>query len=161
MYSLNVAGVRPESTGLYMVGISGKSSDPTIHVFSIEPTVGFLTEVAGSPFPTTNGPINFELSPIGPFVYAFETDASGNPTAVEGFQINLSTGALTTIPGSPFSSLSPEAACKFDGSGTELYCADPSGTSFTILDANTSTGALTKSIQTLNVTNNYPFAVSD
>jgi 6-phosphogluconolactonase (cycloisomerase 2 family) len=158
---INVAGVRPESTGTYMVGISGNTGDNHVYVFMIQSSLGFLTAVPNSPFATMYTPQNFAVSPAGPFVYSFGVNSSGSPAAIEGFQINLNTGALTAIPGSPFTSLQPEAECKFDQSGTELYCADPSGTSFTILDANTTTGVLTKSVQTLNVTNNYPFAVTD
>lgn len=82
------------------------ADDPpgSVFVFTIDSTTGALTPVQGSPFPTIAGfqgntqpgPIVVDLS--GQFVYTTLTATN----QVAGFSINSSTGALTPVPGSPF-----------------------------------------------------------
>ncbi len=79
-------------------------SDPvqnTIYVYSIG-TGGALTAVAGSPFPAGISPLNLATDGLGKYLYASD-GFYGNHTgsSVAAFAIS-STGALTTVPGSPF-----------------------------------------------------------
>lgn len=66
-----------------------------IHIYSIDPTTGALTEVMNSPFPK-NLATAAVADPIGPFLYT--VDDAG----IHGYQIDLQTGLLTELPGSPF-----------------------------------------------------------
>jgi DNA-binding beta-propeller fold protein YncE len=66
--------------------------------YTINPTTGALTPIAGSPFAAGNGPNIVAVDPSGKFAYV--TNFSGNN--VSGYTIDPSTGALTAIAGSPF-----------------------------------------------------------
>ena len=86
----------PSGNYLYATNQSGNS----ISAFSVAGD-GTLTAITGSPFATTgatsiNGVV---VSSDGMFLYAASMGGSGG---VVGFSIDQSTGALTTIPGSPF-----------------------------------------------------------
>jgi 6-phosphogluconolactonase (cycloisomerase 2 family) len=102
----------PSGTNLYLATDPGAKfifssvDDPPggVFAFTIDSTTGALTAVPGSPFPvipnfTGNaqpGAIIVDLS--GKFV--FTTLATTNQVA--GFSIDSTTGALTPVPGSPF-----------------------------------------------------------
>ena len=86
----------PSGNFLYATNQSGNS----ISAFSVAGD-GTLTAIAGSPFATTgassiNGVV---VTSDGLYLYAASMGGSGG---VVGFSIDQSTGALTTIPGSPF-----------------------------------------------------------
>lgn len=86
----------PSGNYLYVSNQSGNS----ISAFSVAGD-GTLTAISGSPFATTgatsiNGVV---VTSDGMFLYAASMGGSGG---VVGFSIDQSTGALTTIPGSPF-----------------------------------------------------------
>ncbi len=167
-FNLGVATVHADSSGKFLLGVSGvldqpnSATDDHISVFSINSTSGTPTAVAGSPFSTTAAPFEFAIHPSGQFVYTFGEDRTGAVAALEGYQLNTSTGALTALPGSPFTSLPIVQDCQFDQSGGAAFCIDAvGGAKFSVLTANPTTGALTHTVQDLTVTNNFPFAITD
>ncbi len=166
-FPLGVATVHADASGKFLLGVAGildqgnSLKDHHVYVFSIDATTGAPAAVAGSPFLTTSAPFEFMLSPSGKFVYAFGSDSTGATAAIEGFQINT-TGALTALPGSPFTTLPSVADCQFDQGGGEAFCIDSLfGTKFSVLTANPTTGTLTHTVQDLSVSSNSPFAVTD
>ena len=167
-FALGVATVHADASGKFLLGVAGildqgnPFNDHHIYVFSIDPTTGAPTPVAGSPFLTTSAPFEFVLSPSGKFVYAFGSDGTGATAAIEGFQLDSTTGALTALPGSPFTTLPLVADCQFDQGGGAAFCIDSLfGTKFSVLTANPTTGALAHTVPDLTVSNNFPFAVTD
>ena len=167
-FPLGVATVHADPSGKFLLGVAGvldignSISDHHIYVFSIDATTGVPTAVAGSPFLTTSEPFEFAIHPSGNFVYTFGEDSTGAVVAIEGFQINTATGGLSALPGSPFTTLPAVSDCQFDQAGTEAFCIDGLfGGTFSVLTANPSTGALTHTVQDLNVPNNFPFAATD
>jgi 6-phosphogluconolactonase len=160
-FSIPVAGLRAESTGLYLVGATGLQTDFNLYVFSIESGTGVPLPVSNSPFPTTYAPFNIAVSPVAAFVYNFGTDSSGNLQVPEGFSLDLSTGALSELSDSPFTSLPAVPVCRFEQTGSEMFCPGAGGTTFSVFGADSTTGALTFTIPNLTVTNDYPFAVTD
>jgi len=100
----------PAGTGLYLaVDPSDKflfASDTTppgnVLAFTLD-SAGALTAVPGSPFPisgtTSNQPQQIAVDSSGKFVYVILQTTN----QVAGFSIDSSTGALTAVPGSPFS----------------------------------------------------------
>jgi 6-phosphogluconolactonase (cycloisomerase 2 family) len=160
---LGVAGVRTDFTGKFAVGLTGISGDNHLYVFSINATTGQLTPVANSPFLTSaSTPLDLRIHPSSQFVYSFGTTGSGAFSAVEGFAIDASSGALTALAGSPFTSLPLVADCKWDQGGGEAFCANGTVSSFSILDTNPSTGILTHTVQDLGVSDNTgPFVPTD
>ncbi len=117
------AGSRPSSVTAeynlfpppFVFVANSKSND--ISVFRVDPVSGELTPVAGSPFPADGtDPVSIaagggEFAGFGgpngaPFLYV--ANAGSNNMSV--FSINLSTGALTPVSGSPFAvGKSPQA----------------------------------------------------
>lgn len=161
-FGLNVSAVRPESTGAYMVGATGESTDFNLYLFPIESGTGVLSGAPSSPFATQYAPYNFSMSAVAPFVYSFGVDSTGTAQAPEGFSINLSSGTLSEISNSPFTSLPPVDVCGFDQSGVYMFC--PEGTSsIAVFTANTTTGGLSSTVTPLTVSlgGNIVFAVTD
>ena len=162
-FALGVAGVRTDFSGKFAIGISGTTGDNNLYVFAIDATTGALTAVNNSPFATSAATLfNLRVHPSSQFVYSFGLDNSSSFAAIEGFQLDPSTGALTRLAGSPFTNLPIEADCKWDQGGGEAFCANANTNAFSVLDTSTSTGALTHTVQDLSVsTNSVPFAPTD
>jgi 6-phosphogluconolactonase (cycloisomerase 2 family) len=164
-FSLGVAQLHADSSGKYLLGVAEIADNPggpyatsQISVFSIDPNTGAPTPVANSPFPTAAPTFDFVISPNAQFVYALE-NSGGTPQPLEGFQLNASTGGLTSL-GAPYSSLPSPNYCKFDQSGGLLFC-DTSG--FSAITANPSTGSLSNPVQNSGGVSYFTFAwaVSD
>ena len=66
--------------------------------YTINPSTGALTAIAGSPFAAGFAPFSVAVDPSGRFAYVANVN-SGN---VSGYTIDPTTGALTAIMGSPF-----------------------------------------------------------
>ncbi len=167
-FPLGVATVHADPSGKFLLGVAGildqgnPINDHHIYVFRIDATTGAPAAVAGSPFLTISAPFEFVLSPSGKFVYAFGSGSTGATAAMEGFQIDATTGALSALLGSPFTSLPIVQDCQFDQGGGEAFCIDSLfGTKISVLTANPTTGALTHTVQDLSVSNNFPFAATD
>ncbi len=114
----------------------------TVAAFTIDPKIGALTAVAGSPLATGTGPGAAVVDPSSKFLYVSNSRSNN----VSAYTINSATGALTAVTGSPFAATTP-GALVVDPTGKFLYVAE-SGTNsmnsgvfaFTI---NATTGALT------------------
>jgi len=95
-----------------------------VSVYSIDPSSGALSEVAGSPFPANISPAEILITPSGKFVYVT------NPTIGVITAFSFSNGVLTKVPGSPFSSILGGGGGAFGLAVNEseqfLYVANPS-----------------------------------
>lgn len=132
-----------------------------IAAFTIDSSTGALTSVAGSPFfpSLTQGAFPFmysiALSPNGKFLYA----QAAIDTDIYGFTVDPSTGALTSMTGSPFKTIFVTNMNNLvvDPSGNFLYVGEETGDSFFYLTIDPATGALT---QTANVTFGYSWSLA-
>jgi 6-phosphogluconolactonase len=80
---------------------TANSHENTISAFTIDAATGALTSVSGSPFATgaVGGfPFAIAMDPAGMFLYT----ANQGSDNISGLSINATTGALTSITGSPF-----------------------------------------------------------
>lgn len=99
-----MAGNGPLSVAVDLSGkylYAANSFDNTISAFTIDPTLGGLTTVSGSPFATGalgGFPFALAMDPSGMFLYT-GNQGSNN---ISGLSLSATTGALTSIPGSPF-----------------------------------------------------------
>jgi 6-phosphogluconolactonase len=161
-FPLGVAVVQADPSGNFLLGVAdgtGTSGDQHIYVFSIDPTTGTPTLVPSSPFATVNTPFALTIHPSGAFVYPSVADGGGTVTSLEGYQLDATSGALTALPESPFTTLPAVANCQFEQTGTFAFCPDADG--FAVLGANTSTGALSNTVPDLVTSSNFPFAATD
>jgi 6-phosphogluconolactonase (cycloisomerase 2 family) len=149
-FSLAVAQIHASPTGEFLLGVAEiqdagaglQATDQHIYVYSIDPVTGAPTAV-GSPFATTMAPFDFAISPNGQFVYTVGTAVNTTtPSPIEGFQMDATTGLLTPLTVSPFTSLLTPSQCEFDQGGTALVCLDSSLTQMTVLTASPSNGSL-------------------
>ncbi len=165
-FNLGVAQIHASLTGEFLLGVvqiqdAGSATDTHIHVFSINPTTGVPTEVNGSPFVTASAPFDFAISPNGKFVYTVGSGATTLVGAIEGFQMDLTSGALTKLARSPFTSLPTASGCMFDQGGSSLVCTDTlSGSKLFVLGASPTNGALTNGA-TFSTSGGFPFGVTD
>jgi len=77
-----------------------------ISAFTIDPNTGALTAIAGSPFPTGiagSFPGPSALVTNNNFLYVALAGTASANNKIVAFAIDPTTGALTTLPGSPFS----------------------------------------------------------
>jgi 6-phosphogluconolactonase (cycloisomerase 2 family) len=99
--------------------------DNTISGYSVNGINGVLSPIAGSPFPTGPNPISLAVSPSGKFLYAADDNFEGTGTpGVSAFAINVVTGALTEISGSPYSAGTEPVGVILTPSGKYLYVSD-------------------------------------
>jgi 6-phosphogluconolactonase len=161
-FSLGVSVLQADPSGKFLLGVAddtGTSGDHHIYSFSINPSTGAPTAVSGSPFATVSVPFALSMDPNGGFVYASMADSTGAVTNLEGFQLNATTGALTELPSSPFTTIPALDNCQFEQTGTFTFCTNASG--FSVLGVDPTTGNLSHTIPDLTTTNNFPFAVTD
>jgi 6-phosphogluconolactonase (cycloisomerase 2 family) len=97
--------------------------DGTISAYTIDPTNGFLTPVAGPPTPDASNPAAVSLAPNGQFAFS----ASNNGTMIHAFTIDQA-GALHEVSGSPypvagFSIGNPYPDIAVDSNSAHLYLA--------------------------------------
>jgi 6-phosphogluconolactonase (cycloisomerase 2 family) len=144
-FNLGIAQVRTSPVGEFLLGTAeiqdagGGATDTHVYVYAINSSSGIPTAVSGSPFTTKGAPYDVTISPNGKYAYLPEA-ASGALTSMEGFSIDQTTGALTALSGSPFTSLPATTLCLFDQSGGVMICTTSAGMS--ALGANATTGAL-------------------
>lgn len=159
--------VASEPTGAFLVGTKGETGqapggarDANLHIFSINPANGVITETATSPVATPNGPTRVIISPNGQFVYDFNISMATNfDGPVDGFQLNSSTGALTPITGSPFTALSFPYGGYFDQTGTYLFFHTTGAIGVWTVDS--TTGVPTQLPTNQGGVGNFPWKVTD
>jgi 6-phosphogluconolactonase (cycloisomerase 2 family) len=121
-----------DASGKYLIGTSGNTQNLTgaddkhLYVFNIQQTgatTGALSQVTS--FATQFSPFNIAVQPPssnGELVYSFSVnDTATGYNAIEGYQLNTTTGSLTALTNSPFSNGVPSSAWgQFDQSGSNL-----------------------------------------
>jgi 6-phosphogluconolactonase (cycloisomerase 2 family) len=91
--------VAVDQSGKYLY--TADAFDNTISAFAIDASTGALTSVSGSPFATGaagGSPFALAMEPAGMFLYT----ANQGSDNISGLSINVTTGALMPISGSPF-----------------------------------------------------------
>jgi 6-phosphogluconolactonase len=122
-----------DPTGRILFAPNGSSG--TLSAFVVDATNGSLSPVAGSPFPTGGSSVNSATAhPTKNFVYAtnsnITTPTNPLPSSVAAFRFDTTTGVLTPIAGSPFST---------GGTVAVLATVDPYGKFLFVTNRGTST----------------------
>jgi 6-phosphogluconolactonase len=144
-FSISIAQFRSEPSGAFLIGITGNGanngfpSDNHVYVFAINQSTGALSPVNGSPFATTFTPGTFAVDPNGTLIYTFNQTVTGS-SPMEGFQLDTTSGALTPLTISPFTSMTASDGM-FDQSGAFLFLY--SSSTLAVASVDSTTGALT------------------
>ena len=125
--------------GKYLYVVDQNSSGGAVSGYSIDPTSGVLTALAGSPFAAGSTPYWIAFTPNGQFAYV--SNFSGNNISV----YTVSAGVLTAMP-TPVPVDGGPQDLTIDSTGTHLFVPVSSGSSNGAVDVFTinSDGTLTK-----------------
>ena len=115
-----------DSSGRFLYA-SGNTTQITTSVFTIDSSSGALTPIAGSPFlsPINSEVFSLAVHPSGKFLYGSFPVVN----SIVAWSINISTGALTVNPASPFAT----------GNGTSMLLVAPNGNFLYALNGNDNT----------------------
>ncbi|HAN56231.1 MAG TPA: hypothetical protein DCQ77_08615, partial [Betaproteobacteria bacterium] len=96
--------VNPAGTLAYVANqFTGyKGHNGTISAYRINAATGALTEIPGSPFTAGIEPASITVNPAGTLAYVANQGNFGHKGSISVYRIHAATGALTPIPGSPF-----------------------------------------------------------
>src|SRR5579862_2643059 len=106
---------------------------------------GSLTAVPGSPFTTlvNGGPFGLAVHPNGSFLYIAMSGGVTAGTQVVGQKIDTSTGALSPIPGSPFTVGNEPSGVIIDPAGKFLFVTNMVDNTVSAFTIDGTSGALT------------------
>jgi 6-phosphogluconolactonase len=106
---------------------------------------GTLTAVPGSPFTTlvNGGPFGLAVHPNGSFLYIAMAGGVTSGTQVVGQKIDTSTGALSPIPGSPFTVGNEPSGVVIDPAGKFLFVTNMVDNTVSAFTIDATSGALT------------------
>lgn len=117
--------------------VSTGSNPGTLFAYSIDQTTGALTSIGS--VPSGNTPFGMAIDPTGRFVYV----ANRNSHNVSAYAINPRTGALTAVPGQPFSiGANTPNSVTVDRTGRFAYTANQGDSTISIFTIDRTTGAL-------------------
>jgi len=117
--------------------VSTGNNPGTLLAYSIDQTTGALTSIGS--VPSGNTPFGMAIDPTGRFVYV----ANRNSHNVSAYAINPRTGALTAVPGQPFSvGANTPNSVTVDRTGRFAYTANQGNSTISIFTIDRSTGAL-------------------
>lgn len=89
----------------------------SISGYSVDPSIGVLTPLSGSPFPVGTSPVSVTNDPQNHFLIA--SDISADQLHV--YAINSTTGALSEVSPSPYNTMIESETVIVDPSGTHVY----------------------------------------
>jgi len=117
--------------------VSTGNNPGTLLAYSIDQTTGALTSIGS--VPSGNTPFGMAIDPTGRFVYV----ANRNSNNVSAYAINPRTGALTAVPGQPFSvGANTPNAVTVDRTGRFAYTANQGDSTISNFTIDRTTGAL-------------------
>jgi 6-phosphogluconolactonase len=140
-FPISVA-VDPSGMFAYVASVVSPFQSP-LFGYSINPSTGALTAIAGSPFITDSDPASIAIDPRGKFAYVAADLSGAHNSLLFGYRINPSTGALTAIAGSPFGQAPSYDFVAVDPSGKFVYAANWLTSKVEGYRINPCTGALT------------------
>jgi 6-phosphogluconolactonase len=130
--------LHPNGKLLFVRSTVGK----TLSVFTIDPTSGALTAVTGSPYTVGDGAVTHALDPSGRFLFVANRGTVQGPGSISAFKVDMTSGALAEVSGSPFALSGGPSWVTPDPSGKFLYAASTATDLVYSLSIDQSTGAL-------------------
>src|SRR5216683_4205057 len=136
--------VDPSSKFLYVSNLNDSMGG--ISAYTIDSTTGALTPVAGSPFSTQAnfpGPSGLAIGGGGKFLYVSMSGTVNANNGVSGFAIDSTTGTLTQIAGSPFTTGKDPVRVASDPAGRFLFTANSQDSTVSAFTIDSTSGGLT------------------
>jgi hypothetical protein len=133
-----VAAVSAGTAGAPFAYVANSNGN-NVSGYTINPTTGVLTPIAGSPFAAGFDPESVAVDPSGKFAYVANNDDNN----VSGYTINPTTGVLTAIAGSPFAAGENPISVAVDPSGKFAYVANSGDNNVSGYTIDPTTGVLT------------------
>ncbi len=137
--------VHPSGHFVFVTGANDAPGD-YVAVFKVESN-GSLSPVLGSPFTTQINPVALVADPGGHYLFVADSSSTGY---IDAFHVDMTSGALTPVPGSPFPLTTP-AGCPGgtfpediieNPAGTTLYTADAFDNAVSAFNVSETTGTL-------------------
>ncbi len=153
-------------SGKFLYASNYNDSMGSISAYQIDAVTGALSEIVGSPFATRAGfpgPAELAIGPKGKFLYVGLGGTVNANHFVAAFSINTSTGALTPVPGSPFTTGKGPFSVAVSPSGKYLYTGNSFGNNVSAFVINPATGALRRvsgSPFPTHALSGFPFAIA-
>lgn len=129
----------------------------TLSVFSIDASSGALSAAPGSPYPIGDGAVTHSLDPSGRWLFVANRGTVQGPGSISAFKVDVNSGALTEVAGSPFALSGGPSWLSVDPSGKYLYaCSSATDLVYGFM-INQTTGVLTSLDRGATVvTGDYP-----
>jgi Lactonase, 7-bladed beta-propeller len=141
--SLSVSCSTPRSVFGAAKNLAGNPN--AVVAYSVNPDSGALTPVAGSPYPAGDSTSAIAVDSGTRFLYATNQGATGGPgsNTISAYTIDVNTGGLAAVPGSPFPSALAPISVVVEPSGRYLYVANVHDNTISAFAINSGSGALT------------------
>ncbi|HKV39220.1 MAG TPA: beta-propeller fold lactonase family protein [Blastocatellia bacterium] len=152
------AVVHPNGRFLYVENIFTSN----VSAFSIDPNTGILSLIPGSPFASGSTPNGIAMDPLGRFLITANFDfPPGSQGGVSVFKIDTNSGALSNVPGSPFSTSGMNSSsAAVDATGQFVYVGNQGSATVDGFSLNGATGFLTPVPGSPFATGNTPLSLS-
>jgi 6-phosphogluconolactonase (cycloisomerase 2 family) len=95
----------------------------TLSVFAIDPASGALSAAPGSPYGIGDGAVMQTLDPAGRFLFVANQGNSPGPGSISVFKVNVASGVLSEVSGSPFPLAGGPSFVSVDPSGEFVYAS--------------------------------------
>jgi len=144
--------VQAVQTGFFVYVSNLNDSAGGISAYAINSQNGALSEIAGSPFPTGAsgsfpGPSAMVVSVDGNFLFVALVGTANANNQIAAFAIDATTGALTAVPGSPFTTGNNPLQMAYvpitGGSDSFLYTANVADNTISAFTVDHNSGILT------------------
>ena len=134
----SVVAFHPNKPFIYIT-LYSPTAPNTIAAYQMD-SQGVLHSIPGSPFAAGGTKTGLPaIDPSGKFLFV----ANGGSNNIQGFAIDAATGALTPVPGSPFTTEVSPYPVVIDPSGKYLYAANNGSSSISAYSIDGTSGALT------------------
>ena len=164
------AGSSPRSVTVDLLGrfayVANFSSN-NVSAYTIDPVTRALSPVNGSPFAAGTSPTAVTIDSSGRFLYVSNYGWPGSGT-VSAYAIDATSGALTTIAGSPFAAGAGSSSIDADPTGRFVYVTNLLDDTLSAFSIDSTSGILsrldadpvTAGIQDLSVANARPVSIA-
>jgi 6-phosphogluconolactonase (cycloisomerase 2 family) len=136
--------------------------DHSIAAYSIDATTGALKAIPGSPYAGALKASYVTVEPTGRFLYALDANGSLGIAAsgIDVYSIDVATGALTVVAGSPFPTDAGALSMTIHQSGKFAYTANVNSMSVSAYALDTTTGAVAPVVGSPFAGGAYPSSIA-